>query len=910
MAAPCGKGPEQLARPGLSVSTVLIRWCRRLQVLAVISCAFLLIASLCGLVAAPETPPQLNSADAILKEANRLSWLGNWHRAGPLYERAEAMFRDKGDRRNELYARVGRLRARQNLSWDKLSNELTSILHDPIASADNGLRLWCLAAKGYTDLNLSTMSAESAWTEALQVANELKDEQWAARAKGELGTIAFLEGDTARAVSLIGSAIFSAFRTGDIDAQVRLLSMLGNGFNEERRFPEAVTIFRRAIQTAEEKRDAGTPFIAYSGIVTALAGTGDYVQAKQVTDNALRKAQAEQRQIATAEMLMLAGDLDLAQNNLLAAECHYQEAGQITRQFNFLRGIAETMFALSEVEQRLNRRKAAVIALQIALAASRGLGDRYYLPRDLTALAEMRTADKRYREAEKLFEEAENALDGIIVHQHSFEEGTAHAGSMSRTYLGHFRLEQKMGSIDRAFEAIERVRGRSVASKLSVRQQAANKSAAVTKIEGDIAATQLALLHANEFKSRSMLMEQLEAQERSLAFELNEAGLKQNDILPKPAPLKTLQSFLHPGEIFAEYVLDEPTAFCIVATRSRKELITLPGGSGRIRALVQGYLSELNEKKSGSQLAAELYGILLAPVISSFNESRLLISADDALYGLPFESLRDHSGFVLQSKALSYTPSGTVLWKLRTAAFKESKHPLLAVGAVDYKFARELLPQGFIHTNIGATVVRGLAQFSGATLENLPGTRDEVLAVSQIAGPDSRVLQGQDATEVRLKSEALSEFRVIHLASHAAADPGYPDRASLILGVAPKTSDDGLLQVREIMGLSLNAGLVTLSACETRVGADRQEAGVVNLEQAFLIAGARAVVASLWNVEDSSTTALMKSFYEHLAHHEDKALALTHAKLDILQKYSDVSPYYWAGFVMVGEGAEEVRFGN
>jgi CHAT domain-containing protein len=891
------------------VSTLIVHWSRKLQVSVVLVCAVLLIASLCGLLAAPIPPATFDSAETILKEANRLSWLGNWHRAGPLYERAEEMFRSRGERKNELYARVGRLRAGQHLPWDQLSNELASILSDPIARTDKGLRLWCLAAKGYTEINLNTMSAKSAWTEALQLANELKDERWAARANGELGTIAFLEGDTALAVSLIGHAIFSAFKSTDIDAQVRLLSMLGNGFNEEHRFPEAVTIFKRAINVAEENPDAGQPFIAYSGIVTALIGTGDYAQAKQIADEALRKAQSEDRQIATAEMLMLAGDLDLAENDLLGAESYYQRAGQITNQLSFVRGITETMFALSNVEQRLDHKKAAVRALQIAVSASRRLGDRYYLPRDLTALAELRMADKRYREAEGLFEEAENALDEIIVHQHSFEEGTAHAGSMSGTYLGHFRLEQKIGNIDRAFEVIERVRGRTVASKLSVREQSGARSLVVSKIEGDIAATQLALLQADEPKSRSSLMEQLLAQERSLAFEFNEAGLKQDDTLAKPASLETVQTSLRPGELFAEYVIDEQSAFCIVATRSRKRLITLPAGSDRIRALVRSYLYELNQKKSGGQLAAEIYWILLAPVVTSFHESRFIVSADDALYGLPFESLRDDSGFILKSKIISYTPSGTVVWKLRTAAFKESKRPLLAIGAVDYKFAREL-PETFIHTSMGATVVRGLAEFSGTKLENLPGSRDEVLAIAQIAGPDSRVLQGQNATESRFKSEPLSEFRVIHLATHAAADPQYPDRASLILGVTPKTPDDGLLQVREIMGLSLNADLVTLSACETSVGADRKEAGVVNLEQAFLIAGARAVLASLWNVEDNSTTALMKAFYQHLTDGEDKALALTHAKRDILERYGDASPYYWAGFVIVGEAAESVHFGH
>jgi CHAT domain-containing protein len=84
----------------------------------------------------------------------------------------------------------------------------------------------------------------------------------------------------------------------------------------------------------------------------------------------------------------------------------------------------------------------------------------------------------------------------------------------------------------------------------------------------------------------------------------------------------------------------------------------------------------------------------------------------------------------------------------------------------------------------------------------------------------------------------------------------------------------------------------------------------VSLEQAFLIAGARAVVASLWNVEDRSTAALMKAFYTHLAQHEDKALALAHAKRDMLERYGDPSPYYWAPFVLVGEGAQAVSFGR
>jgi CHAT domain-containing protein len=167
------------------------------------------------------------------------------------------------------------------------------------------------------------------------------------------------------------------------------------------------------------------------------------------------------------------------------------------------------------------------------------------------------------------------------------------------------------------------------------------------------------------------------------------------------------------------------------------------------------------------------------------------------------------------------------------------------------------------------------------------------------------VLLGREATETAFKSEPVSEFSVIHLAVHALPDSQYPERASLILGVDPSSVDDGLLQVREIMHLRLNADLVTLSACETGRSGD---AGVVSLGEAFLVAGAKAVVVSLWNVEDHSTTLLMEYFYRHLTQGEDKATALAHAKRDFIAKHQDNSPFYWAGFVMIGEGASPLSF--
>ena len=415
-------------------------------------------------------------------------------------------------------------------------------------------------------------------------------------------------------------------------------------------------------------------------------------------------------------------------------------------------------------------------------------------------------------------------------------------------------------------------------------------------------------LRTDNEKKRSDLLEKLLEYERNLAFHANEAALRRHDVLAKPADLRSIQAALHKDEVLAEYVLDEPTAYCIAITRDTVRIISLAAGSKRIKSLTEAFLADLTSKKSSQQLGTDLYQILLGDTAMP-HRSRLIVAPDGILHLLPFESLTSPDGLpVIFTQVVSYTPSATVRQRLRVSSKRPAPRPLLAVGAVDYGLMHSL-SQSIGTRSVAASVIRGVAEFSGSRLQDLPGSRDEVLALGKIAGDGAELLLGQRDTESEFKARRLSDFRVIHLAVHATGDPQYPDRSALLLGTDGTTREDGLLQLREIIRLPLRADLVTLSACETGVGTPEGEEGVVSLEQAFLIAGARAVVASLWNVEDHSTTALMTAFYKHLAQGEDKAQALTQAKRDILERYGNVAPYYWAGFVLVGEGAENVQLG-
>lgn len=847
---------------------------------------------------APSDAPQL------LKEGMRLAWLDNWRAAAPVFQHAESLFRASGDKQGEIYAYVGALRS-EALPLDVVSRYLTAQLRTPIVRADLKLRLWCLAVKGYTDLDIDSASAKRAWTEALNIAGTLGEQGWELRAKGELGIIAFLEGNPARAVSLVGQAILSLTAMGDKAGEARLLTMLGYGYNEVHRYAEAHWFFRQAISLMEATPDAGTPFNAAVGDAEALAGLDRSAEASQLLENLLSKAKEQQAQWHQVSVLVTLGELATNAHDLQIAKYYLLSAADAGRKLHLYRDVAQAMFDLARIYQAENNLKSADAGLRAGLNASRHIGDRYYIPRDLTAAAELKVAEGKYKQADVLFERAEAVVDGILVNQNTEIGKAALAGAMSETYLKHFRLVQQRGDVARAFHLLERVRGRSWPIRLPVSELEVPRPAKAAELEADIAAIQVKLLATQDQEMRKELQDRLLQSERTLAFEENEVPDTPRPA-SQPAYLRPVQLVLRDDELLLEYVLDEPNAFCIAITTRAAEIVRLPAGGDQIRKEVIEYRHALSEKHSAPELAKKLYATLLTPAVEKFDKPRWIIAPDGILHFLPFEALQKTDGsFVLGSQIVSYTSSATALQLSRSLKRQEAPLPLIAVGDVAYE--DRALPQVSSARTawIPLTILRDLTELSQSRLHNLPESREEVLAIASIAGPRSRLLLGHDATESTLKREHLSNYRVIHMAVHALADSRYPDRSALILAQGDPP-EDGFLQVREITRMHLSADLVTLSACQTGIGPTEGEAGVISLEQAFLNAGAKAVVASLWNVEDASTTQLMKAFYRQLAANQDKAAALRSAKRELLNANPSLPPYYWAGFVLVGEGSTPV----
>ena len=257
-----------------------------------------------------DDPEKSTDPLSLLGEADRLYWLNNGPKAAPLFARAERLFADRGDARNELYAKVGRLRSEaETMSFVELSRFIDEQLQNPIVRGDAKLRLWCLIAKGYTDIEIDYRAAKRDWLEAQGIAKNLGDDRASTRAAGELGLIAFLEGNPGQAARLLGGALLSTMASGDTGGQIRFLELLGAGFEEVNRHAEALRFFERAIKLADADKDSGLPFMAYEGKAQALVASGRTDEAKRVLEDALTKARSQQKRGHEAQLLILLGRL-------------------------------------------------------------------------------------------------------------------------------------------------------------------------------------------------------------------------------------------------------------------------------------------------------------------------------------------------------------------------------------------------------------------------------------------------------------------------------------------------------------------------------------------------------------------------------------------------------------------------
>src|ERR1700736_861759 len=376
---------------------------------------------------------QSTDPQALLSSADHFYFLNNGPAAAPLYARAEKLFSERGDARNEFHAKVGRLRSDgETMSFVALSKLLNEQLQNPIVQTDKKLRLWCLIAKGYTDIEIDYRATKRDWVEAQEIAKALGENQWATRASGELGLVAFLEGNHGRAARLLGSALLSTMASGDTGGQIRFLELIGRGFEEINRHSEALRFFERAIKLTDAEKDSGLPFMAYEGKARALVALGKPQEAKEVLDDALSKARSQQKRGHEAELFILLGSLASQTGDRKQAIADLESAAQFSKRVQFFRMEADAMFELATLYRDAGDLSTAEERATDGLDASQRVGDRYYVPRNMTILANLKARRGRISEANALYEQAEDVIESMLISVDEPYWNSSVAASMSQ----------------------------------------------------------------------------------------------------------------------------------------------------------------------------------------------------------------------------------------------------------------------------------------------------------------------------------------------------------------------------------------------------------------------------------------------------------------------------------------------
>ena len=169
-------------------------------------------------------------AQTALDRGRELGDLYNWADAAAYLVTAERLFNERGDARNALYAKLGRIRSTmEQVSLPQMSAWLaTELENDPLLKADDDLRLFALIVKGDIDGELNAGPMRLDWKAVRNLARKLRNERWVNRAGGEIGfSYYYLEGDLTRARQMVGAALLTATMTGDVAGQIRYLAAIG-----------------------------------------------------------------------------------------------------------------------------------------------------------------------------------------------------------------------------------------------------------------------------------------------------------------------------------------------------------------------------------------------------------------------------------------------------------------------------------------------------------------------------------------------------------------------------------------------------------------------------------------------------------------------------------------------------------
>ncbi len=748
------------------------------------------------------------------------------------------------------------------------------------------------------------------------------DKPGSARTLNNLGMVYFGWGNYSQALRYFQQSLSLKEAIGDRTGAANTLSGIGNIHTEQGNYAQALEYYRKALTIKEAlgNKAGMANALFYIGVVHDLQG--NYAQALECLQQSLEQSEGLGEKNAIASTLNSIGVTHQRRGNYTEAMKAFRKSLAITETLGDKAGIATTLFNLGSVHHRQGNYAQALEFAERATVIARSIGASETLWQTLTIAGRSYLQLLKTGEAHQALAEAITTIEslraqiagGEVEQQRSFASKISPYHAMVDLLTGEGRQAQALILAERAKSRVlldvlqtgrvnvakaltsgeQEQEGKLRAEIISLNTQVIRASQQEKPNQTRIA--ELNFLRENARLNYEAFQTSLYAAHPELRAQRGEAPVV------KAEELVTLLPDARCALI--EYVVTDDAIYLFVITKGAGkstagvQTYKLPIKRDALTKQIESFRQQLGERDLGFRASARrLYQLLLKPAHAQLRgKINLIIVPDDKLWELPFQALlADGDQYLIEKSILSYAPSLTVLREIKMRHNKRRTptpaYDLLALG-------NPALGQ--------VTIERASLTLRDGKLDPLPEAEVEVKALGRLYGEArSKVYVGADAREDRVKTEAI-QAGVIHFATHGVLNDASPMYSYLALVSGDKT-EDGLLEAWELLQLDLRADLVVLSACETARGRFGAGEGMIGLTWAMFVAGAPAIVVSQWKVESASTRELMLGFHRRLKAPSAKvkatrAEALRQAALRLMKNPETSHPFYWAGFVLVGDG--------
>ncbi|WYL94137.1 MAG: tetratricopeptide repeat protein [Gloeotrichia echinulata IR180] len=721
--------------------------------------------------------------------------------------------------------------------------------------------------------------ALSFYNQALPLIRAVGDRSGVATTLNNIGLVYDALGEKEKALSFYNQALPRWRAVGDRSGVATTLNNIGRVYDDLGEKEKALSFYNQALPLIRAVGDRSGVATTLNNIGGVYDDLGEKEKALSFYNQALPLRRAVSDRSKEATTLNNIGRVYSALGEKEKALSFYNQALPLTRAVGDRSGVATTLNNIGRVYSALGEKEKALSFYNQALPRWRAVGDRsgeaitlgnrgvlfQYTNRPTEAITDLEKSLQivlelrgglQQQNRQKFLQQNDwiaTALVNVLIEQKQYNQAFASVNLFSTSDLADYnRLIDAKVAIPAAQTAIDEW-NRKKQQLESRRQQLQNQFSAAL---------------AQDFR-------QLETQVYQQAEEISRDFPEVAELFETtPEDIDKLKSSIPAGTVVIQPVLLSDSLGIFILTKDKLNFIKTSINPSDFDKILTQYLQQVeNDRDSNyAENSGKLYDILIRPVQKTIEElqpKQLSIIATGKLRYLPFETLRDS----------------------QNEKYLIEKYPINYLSRISTRSLQSLKPQEITRPQ---KTVLAFGNPVPREPQNLPGAKTEVENIKTIL-PGSEAYIGNQATLTRFKTEAL-RFGLLHLATHGCFQNEDCKKLNLKKNTLLFADTQFNIADAALLGLQ-GTNLLTLSACQTAKEIDNKGVGIAGVAYIFERAGAKAIMASLWSVEDTATQRLMTDFYQNLKQGMSKGEALRQAKLKQIERH----PFYWSPFVIIGD---------